>query len=156
AAKQAIAQSAAHVENIVQSQQTVYGINTGFGPLCTTLIDVHDTRKLQENILKSHAVGVGAPIERLLSKLMLILKIHALAKGSSGVRWSTVERSLWHVGNDIIPVVPQQGSVGASGGLAPLAHLFLPLIGSAKVWIGEKTVDTVSVLQATGLRPLSL
>lgn len=156
AAKQAIAQSAAHVENIVQSQQTVYGINTGFGPLCTTLIDVHDTRKLQENILKSHAVGVGAPIERLLSKLMLILKIHALAKGYSGVQWSTVERMLWHVDNDIIPVVPQQGSVGASGDLAPLAHLFLPLIGLGKVWNGEKTVDTVSVLQANGLRPLSL
>ncbi|MCW3709593.1 aromatic amino acid ammonia-lyase, partial [Burkholderia cenocepacia] len=117
---------------IVQSQQTVYGINTGFGPLCTTLIDVHDTRKLQENILKSHAVGVGAAIERLLSKLMLILKIHALAKGYSGVQWSTVERMLWHVDNDISPVVPHRRSVGASGDRAAQSHLDLDVSSMAQ------------------------
>src|SRR5690606_27348584 len=109
--KQAVDRSAQHVQNNVDSGNTVYGINTGFGPLCTTIINASDTRKLQENILKSHAVGVGNPISPLLAKLMLILKIHALAKGFSGVQWATMERILWHIEQDIVPVVPEQGSV---------------------------------------------
>lgn len=154
--KARIERSAGYVEDIVQSQRTVYGINTGFGPLCTTRIDADDTRKLQENILKSHAVGVGEPIDKLLSKLMLILKIHALSKGYSGVQWTTVERMIWHIEQDIIPVVPQQGSVGASGDLAPLSHLFLPLIGLGKVWADGNLVDTASILKQHGLSPITL
>ena len=119
-----IQKSATYVQKIVDKGEVVYGINTGFGPLCTTLIDAEDTRKLQENILKSHAVGVGEPIDKELSKLMLILKVHALAKGYSGVQLSTVERIIWHIENNVIPLVPKQGSVGASGDLAPLSHLF--------------------------------
>jgi len=132
--KTQINKSAGYVQQIVATEKTVYGINTGFGPLCTTLISPADTRKLQENILKSHAVGVGEPIDLVLSKLMLVLKVHALAKGFSGIQLQTVERILWHIEQDIIPVVPKQGSVGASGDLAPLSHLFLPLIGLGKVW----------------------
>lgn len=152
----AIHKSAAYVKTIVDKGDVVYGINTGFGPLCTTLIDADDTRKLQENILKSHAVGVGEPIAEELSKLMLILKVHALAKGFSGVQFSTVERILWHIDQDVIPVVPKQGSVGASGDLAPLSHLFLPLIGLGKVHYKNEIRHTADVLAEFNLEPIEL
>lgn len=151
-----INQSANYVQEIVDSGKVVYGINTGFGPLCTTLISPQDTKKLQENILKSHAVGVGDPIEKELSKLMMILKVHALAKGFSGIQLSTVERIIWHIQNDLVPVVPKQGSVGASGDLAPLSHLFLPLIGLGKVWKEGKPVDTSTVLRENNMEPIQL
>lgn len=151
-----INQSANYVQEIVDSGKVVYGINTGFGPLCTTLISPQDTKKLQENILKSHAVGVGDPIEKELSKLMMILKVHALAKGFSGIQLSTVERIIWHIQNDLVPVVPKQGSVGASGDLAPLSHLFLPLIGLGKIWKEGKPVDTSTVLREYNMEPIHL
>ena len=130
--KNRIEESAKVVAAVVDKGEPVYGINTGFGPLCTTRISKEETRVLQTNLLQSHSVGVGEPITRELSKLMLVLKAHALALGYSGVRMPTLERILWHIANDVIPVVPSQGSVGASGDLAPLSHLFLPLIGPGK------------------------
>ena len=154
--REAIERSARYVQQIVDAEKVVYGINTGFGPLCTTLINRADTKKLQENILKSHAVGVGDPIDKELSKLMLILKVHALAQGYSGIQWTTIERICWHIDNDIIPVVPKQGSVGASGDLAPLSHLFLPLIGLGKVWYKGNITTAEEVLSHYGLSPITL
>ncbi|WP_312137777.1 histidine ammonia-lyase [Sphingobacterium sp.] len=151
-----INRSAQYVQEIVDAGKVVYGINTGFGPLCTSLIGANDTKKLQENILKSHAVGVGEPIDVELSKLMLILKVQALAKGFSGVQLTTVERIIWHIENDVIPVVPKQGSVGASGDLAPLSHLFLPLIGLGKVWYEGKICATLDVLNKYGMEAIHL
>lgn len=151
-----IIQSSQYVQEIVNAGKVVYGINTGFGPLCTTLIDAEDTQKLQENILKSHAVGVGEPIDKELSKLMLILKVHALSKGFSGVQLSTVERIIWHIDNDVIPVVPKQGSVGASGDLAPLSHLFLPLIGYGEVFVEGEIISTEEAFSRFGMKPISL
>lgn len=151
-----INRSAGYVQDIVDSGKVVYGINTGFGPLCTTLIDANDTRKLQENILMSHAVGVGEPIDKELSKLMMILKVHALAKGFSGVQLSTVERIIWHIQQDVVPVVPKQGSVGASGDLAPLSHLFLPLIGLGKVFYKGEVRNTADVLSELEMEPVAL
>ncbi|MGS2762742.1 histidine ammonia-lyase [Sinomicrobium sp. M5D2P9] len=144
------------VQRIVEKGNTVYGINTGFGPLCNTKISKEDTRILQSNILQSHSVGVGSPISRQLAKLMMVLKIHALAKGYSGIAESTLQRMLWHLQNDAIPVVPSQGSVGASGDLAPLSHLFLPLIGLGKVEYQGKTISTRELFQKSGLEPLEL
>ncbi len=144
------------VQRIVEKGDTVYGINTGFGPLCNTKISKADTKILQSNILQSHSVGVGEPISIELAKIMLILKIHALAKGYSGIAETTLERMLWHLENDAIPVVPSQGSVGASGDLAPLSHLFLPLIGLGKVEYQGKTIPTQELFQQTGLEPLKL
>ncbi len=144
------------VQRIVEKGHTVYGINTGFGPLCNTKISKEDTKILQSNILKSHSVGVGTPIATELAKVMLILKIHALAKGFSGIAESTLQRMLWHLENDAIPVVPSQGSVGASGDLAPLSHLFLPLIGLGKVEYQGKTITTKELFQKTSLLPLEL
>ncbi|MCB0373737.1 MAG: histidine ammonia-lyase [Muricauda sp.] len=144
------------VQRIVEKGHTVYGINTGFGPLCNTKISKEDTKILQSNILQSHSVGVGTPIATELAKVMLILKIHALAKGFSGIAESTLQRMLLHLENDAIPVVPSQGSVGASGDLAPLSHLFLPLIGLGKVEYQGKTIPTKELFQKTGLQPLEL
>ena len=144
------------VQNIVNKRKIVYGINTGFGPLCSSLIDQDETRQLQYNLLMSHSVGVGDPIDREIAKLMLILKLHALCKGFSGIAEATVERILWHIDNDIIPLVPEQGSVGASGDLAPLSHLFLPLIGMGKLDCKGDVTDAADILKEHGLEPVAL
>ncbi|MDT0605816.1 histidine ammonia-lyase [Croceitalea rosinachiae] len=155
-ARKKIIQSAQTVAAIVAKGNIVYGINTGFGPLCNTKISKEDTKILQTNILQSHSVGVGKPIEKEVAKLMLILKIHALAKGHSGIALNTLERMLWHVENDVIPVVPSQGSVGASGDLAPLSHLFLPLIGMGKVDYEGQTYNTEKLYRKKQLQPIEL
>ena len=144
------------VKNIVSKKKIVYGINTGFGPLCTSLIDKDETKQLQYNLLMSHSVGVGNFIDNEIAKLMLILKLHALCKGYSGVAVETVERILWHIENDVIPCVPEQGSVGASGDLAPLSHLFLPLIGMGTVIFENERVPVETVLEKFDLKPVEL
>lgn len=144
------------VENIVHKQKIVYGINTGFGPLCTTIISEDDTRQLQYNLLTSHSVGVGELIAPEIAKMMMVLKVHALAQGFSGINLETLDRIIWHIDNDVIPCVPSQGSVGASGDLAPLAHLFLPLIGLGEVTVNEKIFPTDVILKQHGLAPLEL
>tara|TARA_R110002050_G_scaffold196426_2_gene331390 strand:- start:99580 stop:101160 length:1581 start_codon:yes stop_codon:yes gene_type:complete len=148
--------SAKIVANIVEKGKAVYGINTGFGPLCTTKISKEETKILQTNILKSHSVGVGKPIDSEIAKLMLILKAQSLAKGYSGITETTLDRILWHIENDAIPIVPSQGSVGASGDLAPLSHLFLPLIGLGKVNFQGADIETSDLFRITGLYSISL
>ena len=155
-AREKVRASAEIVAKIVSKGEPVYGINTGFGPLCTTRISAKDTETLQVNILKSHSVGVGRSIDPEIARLMLILKIHALAKGYSGVQESTLDRILWHIEMEITPRVPSQGSVGASGDLAPLAHLFLPLIGLGEVDSDGKRLPAGEVLDEKGLPPISL
>jgi histidine ammonia-lyase len=144
------------VEKIVHAHHPVYGINTGFGPLCDTRIDEDDTSLLQSNLLKSHSVGVGKPILQEIAKLMLITKAQALAQGYSGIALSTLERIVWHIDNDIIPVVPEKGSVGASGDLAPLSHLFLPLIGLGEVFVKGERHPSLTILKQYDLEPLTL
>jgi len=151
-----IRSSAAIVKDIVKKGDAVYGINTGFGPLCTTKISKEETQILQTNILKSHSVGVGRPIKTTIAKLMLILKVHSLAKGFSGIAENTINRIVWHIENDVIPVVPSQGSVGASGDLAPLSHLFLPLIGLGKITSNGEVFLADKFLKSVGLKPLEL
>ena len=144
------------VRKIVDKGIPVYGINTGFGPLCTTRITPEDTRELQVNILKSHSVGVGPPVAEEIGRLMLILKLHSLARGFSGVSGITLERILWHIREGITPVVPSQGSVGASGDLAPLSHLFLPLIGLGMVSYQGKLLPAEELLERKGMSPVKL
>ncbi|NVD06547.1 histidine ammonia-lyase [Vibrio sp. JPW-9-11-11] len=148
--------SRANVDKIASSGKAVYGINTGFGPLCDTQISPEETHLLQKNLLITHAVGVGNPIDKAISKLMLITKVHALSQGFSGIRLEVVERMLAFLELDLIPVVPEQGSVGASGDLAPLSHLFLPLIGEGEFWQDDQTVPAKTLLAAHGLEPLEL
>jgi histidine ammonia-lyase len=144
------------VESIANSDKAVYGINTGFGPLCDVQISKEETNKLQENLLLTHAVGVGKPIDKKLSKLMMICKIHALSQGFSGIRLEVIERLMFFIENDLLPVVPEQGSVGASGDLAPLSHLFLPLIGEGDFWVENDIRPTQEVLKKHNLKPLQL
>lgn len=151
-----VLESSKVVERIAVSGKAVYGINTGFGPLCTSMISAVDTRKLQENILKSHAVGVGEPIDHEISKLMLVLKLQALAQGYSGIKIETLDRMIWFLEIGATPVVPKQGSVGASGDLAPLSHLFLPLIGLGKVHYKDEIIATTQLLQEYQMSPLQL
>ncbi|QDP84549.1 histidine ammonia-lyase [Chryseobacterium sp. SNU WT5] len=155
-AKEKILRSQDNVRKIVASDRTVYGINTGFGPLCDVKISDEETAQLQYNLIISHAVGVGKPIAKELSKVMMIAKIHALSKGFSGVSLDVIERLLLMVEKDIIPVVPEQGSVGASGDLAPLAHLVLPLLGLGKVWQNGEIKEAGKVLEENGLKALQL
>ena len=138
------------------NKKAVYGINTGFGPLCDTKISKENTSELQRKILLSHSVGVGKPIDKEMAKLMLILKVQSLSQGFSGISMKVISRILWHIDNDIIPVVPEQGSVGASGDLAPLAHLFLPLIGEGEVHYKDNIVPTELVLKEKDKSPLAL
>jgi len=144
------------VEVMAMGKKAVYGINTGFGPLCDKQIAPEKTQKLQENLLISHAVGVGKPIDKELSKIMMICKVHALCQGYSGVRLSLIERIIYFIENDLLPVVPEQGSVGASGDLAPLSHLFLPLIGEGDFWVNDEICSAKEVLLSHGLVPLQL
>jgi histidine ammonia-lyase len=154
--REKIIRSAGIVKQIADGDKAVYGINTGFGPLCTTMISKEKTTELQHNILMSHAVGLGAPIDDIISKLMMILKVQALAQGFSGVQESTLDRIIWHIDQDIIPVVPSQGSVGASGDLAPLSHLFLPLIGLGYVKVAGKKYTSAEVLSHHEMTSLQL
>ncbi|MCR8668622.1 histidine ammonia-lyase [Aestuariibaculum sp. M13] len=146
----------AKVEVMANSSKAVYGINTGFGPLCDVKISPEETSLLQKNLLITHAVGVGNPIDKELSKIMLICKVHALSRGFSGIRLKVIERIIYFIENDLLPVVPEQGSVGASGDLAPLSHLFLPLFGEGEFWIGDDIVPAKQVLESHHLEPIEL
>ncbi len=148
--------SRARVEKMASGSDAVYGINTGFGPLCDTQISPEETSLLQKNLLITHAVGVGNPIDRKLSKIMMICKVHALSQGFSGVRLELIERILFFINNNLLPVVPEQGSVGASGDLAPLSHLFLPLLGEGEFWSGEHIIPAKEILKQNGLESIEL
>ncbi|KZN39720.1 histidine ammonia-lyase [Pseudoalteromonas luteoviolacea CPMOR-2] len=151
-----INKSRQRVDKMAASDKAVYGINTGFGPLCDTQVSPEETKLLQKNLLITHAVGVGNPIAKSISKLMLITKVHALSQGFSGIRLAVVERMLKFIELDIIPVVPEQGSVGASGDLAPLSHLFLPLLGEGEFWVGEEIQPAAKVLADNNLEAMDL
>lgn len=156
AVKERVRQSSREVQAMVSAGRTVYGITTGFGILANTRISEEDTAMLQYKILQSHSVGVGEPVPAEIARLMLLAKVHSLAQGFSGVQLSTLERILWHLEADVVPVVPEKGSVGASGDLAPLAHLFLPLIGLGEVFYQGKRQPTTAVFQQLGMQPVSL
>lgn len=144
------------VAEIANGDKVVYGVNTGFGPLCTTIISKDQTRKLQENILRSHSVGVGEYVPAEVVRLMLVTKIQALSYGYSGIALETLQRIMWHLEEGILPQVPKQGSVGASGDLAPLAHLFLPLIGLGKVRYKGREYESEQLLTKLGKAPIAL
>lgn len=139
-----------------ESEKPIYGVTTGFGSLCNRTISQNDLSTLQANLVKSHACSVGDEVKPIIVKLMLLLKAHALSFGYSGVQVKTVERILDFYNNDILPVVYDRGSLGASGDLAPLANLFLPLIGEGEVrYKGEKR-QAKEVLEEFGWQPITL
>jgi len=154
--KKKISQSYDRVQKMAENPKAVYGINTGFGPLCTTKISSEETKSLQRNLLLSHSVGVGNPINPELSKLMMLCKIQSLSQGYSGIRIEVLDRLIYFIQNDLTPIVPEKGSVGASGDLAPLAHLFLPLIGEGFFWDGNEKIKAMTVLKQHKLKPFTL
>ena len=121
-----------------QSDSPIYGINTGFGSLCNHKISKKELGKLQNNLVLSHACGTGDEVPNEVVKIMLLLKVQSLSYGHSGVQLKTVDRLIEMFNKNILPVVYQQGSLGASGDLAPLAHLSLPLLGEGEVYFEGK------------------
>jgi len=145
------------VEHKVASNETVYGVTTGFGSLANVRIDPAQADELQHAIVRSHATAVGRHLSREEARAMLLLRAHVLALGHSGVRVEVVERMVEMLNRDLIPAVPEQGSLGASGDLAPLANLALPLIGSGELLDAEgRASPAAPILQAEGLEPLAL
>lgn len=143
-------------EKMRTNENPIYGINTGFGSLCNVKISSENLSKLQENLVKSHACGIGEEVPREIVKILLLLKIQSLSYGYSGVQLLTVERLIDFYNHDILPVIYNQGSLGASGDLAPLAHLSLPLLGEGEVWHnGEKTA-AAKILEEYGWSPITL
>ncbi|WP_040253980.1 histidine ammonia-lyase [Psychroserpens mesophilus] len=134
----------------------IYGINTGFGSLCNVKISKDKLTQLQENLVMSHACGIGDLVPKAVVKLMLFLKIQSLSYGHSGVQLETVKRLIYFYNHDILPLVYTQGSLGASGDLAPLAHLALPLIGKGEVHFNNAVCSSESVLKALNLNPIKL
>lgn len=143
-------------EKMKNQEGPVYGINTGFGSLCDTKINDSDLEQLQENLVKSHACGTGDKVPTSIVKLMLLLKIQGLSYGYSGVQLETVERLIYFFNNDLFPVVYTQGSLGASGDLAPLAHLCLPLLGMGEFHFKDTVISAKNVLDANNLSPIKL
>jgi histidine ammonia-lyase len=143
-------------QKINDSEEPIYGITTGFGSLCDVSISKNDLSKLQENLVLSHACGAGTKTNDTVVRMMLLLKIHALAYGKSGVHLGTVQRLIDFFNNSILPVVYEQGSLGASGDLAPLAHLVLPLLGHGIVRLDGKEMHAKEALKKFGYEPIKL
>ena len=155
-ARAAIRAAAALVQRAAQGDAPVYGVNTGFGKLANTRIAPGELDRLQLNLIRSHSVGVGAPLDPAVVRLMLALKAASLARGASGVREEVIDTLLAVHDAGLVPCVPSQGSVGASGDLAPLAHMTLALIGEGEFLEGEARRPAAGTLQQAGIRPLKL
>ena len=155
-ARERMAEARAVIEALVARGEVVYGVTTGFGDLATTFIPPADAAGLQANLIASHAAGVGRPFPREVVRAMLLLRANTLALGHSGCRPLLVDRICELLDLGIHPMVPEQGSVGASGDLAPLAHLALPLIGRGEVELNGQVMPALVALRETGLEPLVL
>ena len=156
AARAAIRASAAIVQRAAQGDAPVYGVNTGFGKLASTRIEAGQLATLQMNLIRSHSVGVGEPLAPPVVRLMLALKAASLARGHSGVREEVVETLVTVHNAGLVPYVPSQGSVGASGDLAPLAHMTLALTGEGEMLVAGERVPAAPALRAAGIAPLAL
>ena len=144
------------VERWVDDEKTIYGITTGFGALSDVVISKKDTRLLQENILMSHSAGVGKPLDEEIVRAVMALRIKDLARGHSGIRLETVQHLVALLNRGVCPVIPEKGSVGASGDLAPLAHLALVLLGRGEAFYKGRRMSGDQVLRKCGLKPLKL
>jgi histidine ammonia-lyase len=153
---QRVAESAASVERIVASGETVYGVNTGFGLLANTRIPHDRLAELQTNLILSHSAGLGEPLPRHVVRLMIVLKLLGLGRGYSGVRPLVIEALQALLDRDAMPLIPSQGSVGASGDLAPLAHLIAALMGHGSIDVAGEVMPAAAALQKLAMAPLQL
>ena len=155
-AKRRIAESQELIDDVVAHGETVYGVNTGFGQLATVTIETEELAHLQENLVRSHAVGVGEDLDDDIVRLIMLMKVIALAEGFSGVRLELVETLCALIDNEIYPRIPSRGSVGASGDLAPLAHMAGALIGIGEVRVNGNLVPAPIALKEAGIEPIRL
>jgi len=155
-ARPAVQAAAARVAEAAAGSAAVYGVNTGFGKLASLKIAPQDTATLQRNLILSHCCGVGEPIARRHTRLMMVLKLISLGRGASGVRWALIELLQEMLARGVTPVVPAQGSVGASGDLAPLAHMTAVLIGAGEAEHEGRILPGAEALAAAGLAPIPL
>ena len=144
------------LEDILAQDRVIYGVNTGFGHLASVRISDEELCKLQENLIISHAAGTGDPFPDEVVRAMILLRANSLARGLSGVRYELIEALVSLANHDICPIIPEQGSLGASGDLAPLAHLALALLGKGKVRMGGVLMDAALALERAGISPLTL
>lgn len=144
------------VRSILDSGEQVYGVNTGFGHLKDISIPRDQLEELQLNLIRSHCAGVGPPLPAPATRALMLLRAHVLSRGHSGVRPLVIETLLAHLNADLLPIVPEQGSVGASGDLAPLAHLALALLGEGEVMLAGKRMPAAAALRGCGIEPLRL
>ncbi len=156
AARERVEESRRIVDDLVQRREVAYGITTGFGEFAHVTIEPDKAGTLQRNLLMSHSAGVDEPLPRDVVRAMMLIRAEALAIGVSGVRLATLERLLEMLNRDLVPVVPSKGSLGASGDLAPLAHMSLPLIGLGELWVDGHKKDAADVLEKERLEPLEL
>ncbi|MEO1469778.1 MAG: histidine ammonia-lyase [Pseudomonadota bacterium] len=156
AARPGIEAAARLVAAAAAGEAAVYGVNTGFGKLASVRIPAVDTARLQRNLVLSHACGVGEPLDRATTRLMMALKLLSLGRGASGVAWETVAFIEAMLARDVVPVVPLKGSVGASGDLAPLAHMASAMIGEGEAYLGGERMAAAAALARAGLAPHAL
>ncbi|WP_010139624.1 histidine ammonia-lyase [Oceanicola sp. S124] len=152
----AIDAASARIAEVAAGTEAVYGVNTGFGKLASVRIASQDTAKLQRNLILSHCCGVGDPLAPEVVRLIMVLKVMSLARGASGIRREVVERMLEMLDRDLLPLIPEQGSVGASGDLAPLAHMTATLLGEGEALFGGRRMSSARALSAAGLAPVEL
>jgi len=143
------------LRNLIAKGGMIYGINTGFGSLLNVKISPSDVLDLQKNLIRSHSSGTGLPLEREYVRAMMVVRLNSLCKGYSAVSPDLIKHTMEFLNRDITPVVPRYGSVGASGDLAPLAHVALTLMGEGKVLFKGETVPSSEALKETGLKPYS-
>lgn len=156
-AREKMIQSRQYIEGRLESGEAIYGVNTGFGHFSDVKISQPQIIELQKNLIRSHCMGVGDPFTKEETRAIMLLRANALARGHSGIRPVVVETILNYLNNDIIPMIPQKGSVGASGDLAPLSHLALSIIGEGKVWGDSSSfVKTSQLLHQKNIKPLEL
>ncbi|MTB64952.1 histidine ammonia-lyase [Streptococcus sp. zg-86] len=155
-AKKDVEESRKIVDDIVREKRVVYGVNTGFGSLCNVSISPEDTVQLQENLIRTHSSGFGNPLPEDAVRAIMLIRVNSLVKGFSGIRLSTVEKLLELLNKEVHPYIPEKGSLGASGDLAPLSHMVLPMLGLGKAYYKGELLPGKEALAKAGIEPIEL
>ncbi|MCR5345435.1 MAG: histidine ammonia-lyase [Lachnospiraceae bacterium] len=155
-AKENVRRSRQVVDDIIAEKRVVYGVTTGFGSFCNTVIPTEESKKLQRNLIITHAVGAGDPFPQDIARAIILLRINNLAKGFSGIRMETLESLIGMLNKGVTPVIPEKGSLGASGDLAPLSHMVLPLIGLGEAWYKGERMSGEEAMKKAGVPIIEL